>query len=228
MAAAADVAVPVNTARTNLSLFPGAKQAGERYVRLPDEQKDGWLHAHSRQTILVEPQALYDLWSDVSAFPLWQEQVISVTPTTSKKSHWVMGNPEDEKGKRLEFDSEITEEVPGQKIAWKSTGGDVEQAGEVHFHARRDGRGTVVTLIQHLKVGALANAAASTAKRGPKQTVIENLRHFKELAETGEIPSVKGQPHGPRGISGGIKEWFYGETNPTPPGTSDAPAGKVD
>jgi hypothetical protein len=51
--------------------------------------------------------------------------------------------------------------------------------------------------------------------------VKENLRHFKELAETGEIPSVKGQPHGPRGVIGGIKEWMYGETNPTPPGTSD-------
>jgi hypothetical protein len=77
-------------------------------------------------------------------------------------------------------------------------------------------------------MAALANAAASTAKRGPKQTVIEDLRHFKELAETGEIPTVKGQPHGPRGLTGGIKEWMYGETNPTPPGTGQAPAGKVD
>jgi len=214
-------AVPGNTARQSFSVFPEAKQKGEHYVRLPDERKDGWLSAHARQTILVEPQALYELWSDVTTFPLWQEHVVSVTPTSGKQSHWVMGNPEDADGKRIEFDSEIVEDVPGEKLGWKTIAGDVEQFGEVRFQARRDGRGTVVTLVQHFKVGVLANAGASTAKRGPKQTVIENLRHFKQLAEAGEIPSVKGQPHGPRGISGGIKEWMYGETNPTPPGTSE-------
>jgi hypothetical protein len=70
-------------------------------------------------------------------------------------------------------------------------------------------------------LGALGNALAGVAKRSPRQTVIEDLRHFKQIVETGEIPSVKGQPHGPRGISGGIKEWMYGEINPTPPGSSD-------
>ena len=218
-----DVQRPVNTARTSVTLIPDAKQAGEHFNPLPDGSKDGWTHAHARQTILVEPQALYELWKDETSFPLWQEHVVSVTPLEGKKSHWVMGNPEDPDGKRVEFDSEIVEDVPGRKIAWKSIAGEVEQSGEVEFHPRRDGRGTVVTLIQHFKVGLLGNAAAGVAKRSPKQTVIEDLRHFKELAETGEIPSVKGQPHGPRGISGGIKEWLYGETNPTPPGTSEGP-----
>jgi uncharacterized membrane protein len=220
---AEDVQRPVNTAQTSFTLLPYAKQQGEHYVPLPDGSKDGWTHAHARQTILVEPQALYELWKDQSSFPLWQEHVVSVTPTTGKQSHWVMGDPEDADGKRVEFDSEIVEDVPGQKIAWQSIGGDVEQSGEVQFHARRDGRGTVVTLIQHFKIGFFGNLAAGVAKRSPKQTVIEDLRHFKELAEAGEIPSVKGQPHGPRGMSGGIKEWLYGETNPTPPGTSEGP-----
>ena len=214
---------PTNTAATSFTPIPDAKQRGDHYVALPNEQKDGWLHAHARQSILVEPRALYAMWSDVTKFPLWQEHVVSVTPTGgagSKTSHWVMGNPDDENGKRLEFDSEIVEDVPGSKLAWKSIGGDVEQHGEVSFATRRDGRGTVVTLIQHFRIGALANAAASTAERGPKQTVINNLLHFKQMAETGEIPSVEGQPHGPRGLSGGIKAWMYGETNPTPPGSS--------
>ncbi len=213
---------PVNTARQSFTPLPEAKQVGSHYEALPQGAKDGWVHGHARQSILVEPQALYELWSAVEKFPLWQEHVVSVTRTGPKTSHWVMGNPEDADGKRIEFDSEIIEDVPGSRIAWKSIAGDVEQSGQVDFAARRDGRGTVVTLIQHFKVGKLANAAASVAKRGPEQTVIEDLRHFKEMAEAGEIPSVKGQPHGPRGISGGIKEWMYGETNPTPPGTSVA------
>ena len=90
------------------------------------------------------------------------------------------------------------------------------------FEPLGSGRGTRVTLIQAVKMplGIIGNAVASVVERGPKQTVIENLRHFKQLVETGEIPSVEGQPHGPRGIVGGIKKWMYGETNPTPPGTS--------
>ena len=215
------VATPVNTAQQSFTPIPDAKQVGDHYMPIPQEHKDGWLYTHSRQSILVEADALYKLWSDVTTFHLWMENVVSVTPATGKTSHWVMGNPEDEGGKRIEFDSEITEDVAGQKLAWKSIGGDVEQNGQVTFEPRRDGRGTLVTLIQNFKIGVLANATASTAKRGPKQTVINNLRHFKEIAEAGEIPSVKGQPHGPRRISGGIKEWLYGETNPTPEGTSE-------
>ena len=216
-----DVPVPVNTARTSFTPLPDAKQVGEHYQALPNEQKDGWLHAHSRQTILVDAQTLYGLWKQEEKFPLWQEHVVSVTKTGEKTSHWVMGNPEDANGKRIEFDSELTADVPGSRIAWQSIAGDVEQSGEVLFAARRDGRGTVVTLLQNFKIGKIANAVAGVAERSPKQTVIEDLRHFKEMAEAGEIPSVKGQPHGPRGLSGGIKEWMYGETNPTPPGTSE-------
>ena len=219
----ADTAGIVNTARTSFTTFPEAKQQGDHFVAMPQEQKDGWLHTHARQTILVEPQALFELWADQSGYPRWMEQVVSVTPSADgKQSHWVMSpDPDDAKAKQIEFDSEITEDVPGSKIAWRSISGNVEQHGTVLFAARRDGRGTVVTLEQHFKIGTLANAAAATVHRGPKQTVINNLRHFKQMAEAGEIPSVAGQPHGPRGLAGGIKEWMYGETIPTPPGTSE-------
>ena len=71
--------------------------------------------------------------------------------------------------------------------------------------------------------GRLAIAAAALSKRSPRQIVIEDLRHFKELAEAGEIPTVVNNPHGPRGFSGSVKLRMYGENNPTPPGTSNLP-----
>ncbi len=204
--------------------LPAAPGAGEHYVPLPDKTENGYVTAHSVQTILVEAQGLYDLWMDVRSFPLWQEHVVSVTPRGPKLSHWVMGDPDDAKGARVEFDSEITDTVRGEKIAWRSVTPGVEQSGTVTFKKHPAGRGTIVTLIQTVKVpgGMLGNLALSTIKRGPKQTVIETLRHFKELAESGAVPSVKGQPHGPRGLAGKAKEWMFGETNPTPPGTSAA------
>ncbi len=205
-----------------LVLDSGGIRQGQDYVALPDEKDDGRVTAHAVQTIRAGQDALYSLWSDVTMFPRWQERVVSVTATGERTSHWVIGNPDDQDGKRIEFDSEITEKIPGKKISWRSLGDKVEQSGTVTFEAAPSGRGTLVTLIQTVKVplGVVGNAAASMAARGPKQTVIEDLRHFKQLAETGEIPSVTGQPHGPRGVMGGIKEWLYGETNPTPPGTS--------
>jgi hypothetical protein len=38
------------------------------------------------------------------------------------------------------------------------------------------------------------------------------------LAETGEIPRIDGQPHGPRGAIAGMKKSMYGEKITTPPG----------
>ncbi len=195
---------------------------GQHYSPLPNREENGIVTAHAVQTILAEPTELYRMWRDVSLLPQWQEHVVSVTPVSGGRSHWVMGDPEDKDGQRVEFDSEITEDMPGERISWRSVTEGVEQSGTVTFGRTTSGNGTLVTLIQKMKIpaGALGNATAAVAKRSPKQTVIEDLRHFKQLAETGEIPSVKGQPHGPRGASGGIKEWMYGEKNPTPPGTS--------
>ena len=216
--------VLVESSPTPSSSTSKSPTVGEHYAPLPKSKKDGQVTAHAVQTILATPELLYKLWSDVSSIPLWQEHVVSVTPADDRVSHWVMGNPEDPDGKRIEFDSEVYESSPGSRIAWRSISGDTEQAGEVNFVPMSKGEfsGTRVTLIQTVKVpgGLLGNAAAATAKRSPEQTVIENLRHFKEFVETGEIPSVKGQPHGPRGASGGMKEWALGETNPTPPGSS--------
>ncbi len=201
-----------------------AARNGSTFTPAPEKDDDGRLIATSIQTIQATPDQLYKLWSDLSLFPRWQEHVVSVTPVSASVSHWVTGNPEDPDGKRIEFDSKIVEDVPGQKIAWQSIIDDVDLAGSVTFVEAASGRGTLVTLKQAFKVpfGDFGSGLAATVKRSPKQTVIEDLRHFKQLAETGEIPSVKGQPHGPRGLSGGIKEWMYGESNPTPPGTSEA------
>ena len=196
---------------------------GEHYVPLVNETKEGHVYSHALQTILVEPQALYNSWRDVSTIPLWQEHVVSVTAIDDHTSHWVMGDPEDADGKRIEFDSRVIDDEPGRRIAWASITPGVELEGSVTFTPHPSGRGTVVSLKQVAKVpgGMLGNAVAATAKRSPTQTVIENLRHFKEMAEAGAIPSVKGQPHGPRGVTGAIKEWMFGEKNPTPPGTSN-------
>ena len=205
-----------------LPVFPAGKGKGGVYSPLPNDVKEGKLRAHAMQTILVAPHALYELWHDVESAPLWMEYLVSVNITGAGTSHWVFGNPEEKDGKRLEFDSEVVADEPGVRIAWKSITEGIDESGEVTFKENSNGRGTLVTLreFDRLPGGAVGNAVASLTMRSPNQMVIENLRHFKQLAESGEIPSVEGQPSGPRGFSGSLKSKLYGQNNPTPPGTS--------
>lgn len=207
---------------THLPAFPAGQGKGGHFSPLPQDVKDGKVRAHTLQTVNADRQTLYKMWRDVTNAPRFQEYVISVVPKSATVSTWTFGNPEDPKAKTVSYDTEVYEDIPGEKIAWRSIDTSFEEHGEVHFEDAPGGRGTRVTLLEDIEVpgGRLAIAAAALTKRTPRQIVIEDLRHFKELAESGEIPSVVGNPHGPRGISGSIKERMYGENNPTPPGTS--------
>lgn len=191
---------------------PGVIRDG-RYMPPPaDGEGKLWV----RRTVLIqgEPNELYDVWRNVEAAPLWQEQITSVTQTGPKTSHWVMQAGD----KTIEWDSEILADEPGKRIAWQTIGGDSENAGEVMFEEAQDGRGTYVTVLQEFRMGKLASAWETLRGRNPKQAVIENLRHFKQLLETGEIPRTEGQSHGPRGAIGSMKESAYAEKIAKPPG----------
>ncbi|HEY4011159.1 MAG TPA: SRPBCC family protein [Acidobacteriaceae bacterium] len=202
--------------------FPAAAGRGAIFSPLPQDTNEGRMRAHTVQTIGVDAQTLYELWKNVSLAPRWMEYVVSAEPKSANVIRWVMGNPEDPKGRRLEYDTEIVEDVPGEKISWRSIDSSIKEAGEVLFRPAPGGRGTVVVLQESANVpgGSVGIAAAAVAKRSPRQIVIEDLRHFKQLAETGEIPTVDRNPHGPRGFIGSLKERLYGENNPTPPGTT--------
>jgi uncharacterized membrane protein len=147
-----------------------------------------------RTSVLIQcnRDELYTLWRNVSGAPAWQEEITRVVLTGDRTSHWVMESD----GKTIEWDSAILADEPGKRIAWQSVGGDSDNAGEVIFDEAVGGRGTIVTVLQEFRMGKLASAWETFVGRNPKQSVIENLRHFKALAETGEIPRIQGQPHG--------------------------------
>jgi len=202
--------------------LPEASSAGVvlngRYLP-PPEDADGKLWVRTTALIHADPEQLYEMWRNVEAAPQWQEQIERVTVTGDKTSHWVMrpGTKESKSEKPIEWDSEILKDEPGRRIAWRSIGGDSENAGEVVFEKSPGARATMVTVLQEFRMGKVASVWETIVARNPKQAVIENLRHFKALAETGEIPRTEGQPHGPRGAIAGIKRSMYGEEVKTPP-----------
>jgi uncharacterized membrane protein len=211
--------------KPNAEQLPESASAGVilngRYLP-PPEDKDGKIWIRTSALIQTEAEQFYEMWRDVESAPLWQDQIARVTRTGEKTSHWVMRSRDKERDKEndktIEWNSEILADEPGRRIAWRSVGGDSDNAGEVVFEPSPGGKATLVTVLQEFRMGKLANAWETIVGRNPKQAVIENLRHFMALAETGEIPQTQGQPHGPRGTIAGIKESVYGEKIATPPG----------
>ena len=99
----------------------------------------------------------------------------------------------------------ITADVPGSHIGWRSADeSDVEHAGVVRFHPATGGRGTVVRLVMRgpSTAGGAGGPLAKLMSKGPRFEITEELRRFKQLLETGEIATTRGQPSGRRSLLG--------------------------
>ena len=83
-------------------------------------------------------------------------------------------------GKVKEWDAEITEQVPDQRIAWRSTGG-VRNEGTVTFERIGDNRTRVRVQMDYDP--QTAGEKVGAALGGVKLTTHGNLQRFKELIE---------------------------------------------
>ena len=141
-------------------------------------------------SINLPRQELYDFWRDFRNLPLFMENIESVTILDGNRSHWKVRGPANSE---FEWDSVITEDVPGEVIAWSSLeGAGVENAGRVEFHDSSNDRGTIVsvTIAYDPPAGALGKAFAKIFRREPKIQARQELRRFKQLMETGELPTA--------------------------------------
>jgi uncharacterized membrane protein len=136
-------------------------------------------------------QELYDFWRDFRNLPLFMENIESVQVFDGSRSHWKVRGPA---GTDLEWDSIITEDVPGQVIAWASTEkASVSNSGRVEFRDSSNGRGTIVTvtIAYDPPAGALGKAFAKIFRREPRIQARHELKRFKQLMETGELPTAE-------------------------------------
>ena len=148
-------------------------------------------------TILINrpPGECYRFWHDFENLPRFMRSVESVRVESDRRSHWVARAPG---GIRLEWDSEIIEDTPERLISWHSLNADVPNAGSVHFDPAPSGRGTLVRVRMSHDMPTLSGFAAKVIGKVPKRQVREDLRRFKQIIESGEIPTTRGQPSGRR------------------------------
>src|ERR671918_2106146 len=76
----------------------------------------------------VPVRTAYNQWTQFEEFPHFMEGVEEVRQLDDKRLHWRAKIA----GKTEEWDAEITEQTPDQRIAWRSTTG-AENSGAVSF-----------------------------------------------------------------------------------------------
>ncbi len=157
-----------------------------------------------KKTITVNrsPQDVYDFWRDFTVFPSFMKHLESVTMLDATRSHWVAKGPA---GMKVEWDADITSDVPNSLISWRSVENSViDHNGMVRFKTAAGGRGTViwVDLSYRPLAGKLGALFARLFGEEPNQQIEDDLRRFKQIIETGEITTTDGQPSGRRGYFG--------------------------
>ena len=148
------------------------------------------------------PDECYVYWRDLSNLPKFMRSVESVTPVDDRRSRWKLRGA---LSASWTWDSQITVDRPGECIAWKSVeGAALRQAGMVSFGPATGKRGTLVRLSLHYRppAGSVGVSCARLFGSDPRSEAQEDLRRFRQLLETGEIPSTRGQPSGRRSLLG--------------------------
>lgn len=179
----------------------------------------------TRAVFLVNasPEEAYTLWRNFAGLPRFMVHLKSVRELDRRRSEWTAIGP----GQReIHWNAEITEDTPNRRIAWRSLpNSEVHTTGSVDFRPDPQGRGTFVSAhVEYgLPGGSLTSGLAALFGKNPEFVVREDVRRFKQLLESGEVPTTRGQTHGPRGVHGQTAQVLLREkTNLPDPQTAPA------
>jgi uncharacterized membrane protein len=125
----------------------------------------------------VPVRTAYNQWTQFELFPLFMEGVEEVRQITDTRLHWRA----EIAGSEQEWDAEITEQLPDQRIAWTSISG-AQHGGVVTFHYIDDNVTRIMLQITYEPEGFIENVAAALG-------IVENhvkgdLERFKRFIES--------------------------------------------
>jgi uncharacterized membrane protein len=127
--------------------------------------------------VSVPVRTAYNQWTQFESFPNFMGGVESITQTDDTHSHWVTKVG----GVTREFDTEITEQHPDERVAWKSTGGDTKHAGVVTFHRLADNQTRVMIQIDWEPEGLVEKAGSAVGV--DDHQVKADAKRFKKFIE---------------------------------------------
>lgn len=126
----------------------------------------------------VPVRTAYNQWTQFESFPEFMEGVERIEQRSDTLTHWVTKVD----GAVREFDAEITEQIPDERVAWTTVAGEARQAGVVTFH-RIDDTTTKVMLQMDFEPDGFAETVGD--KLGVvKRQVTGDLKRFKGFIES--------------------------------------------
>ncbi|TQJ46913.1 SRPBCC family protein [Streptomyces sp. NBC_00080] len=125
----------------------------------------------------VPVHTAYDQWTQFETFPAFMSGVDRIEQRTDTLTHWVTSV----NGVRREFDAEITEQIPDERVAWTTVSGEARQAGVVTFHRLDDSHTKVMLQLEFQPEGVTETVGDKLGfvKRQTKG----DLERFKEFIE---------------------------------------------
>ena len=124
----------------------------------------------------VPVRTAYNQWTQFEEFPRFMEGVKEVTQLDATHLHWKAAIA----GQDKEWDAEITEQTPDQRIAWTSRGGTIN-GGVVTFHRLSDARSKVMLQLEYAPQGLVENVGDALGVVSSR--VQGDLERFKEFIE---------------------------------------------
>jgi uncharacterized membrane protein len=124
----------------------------------------------------VPVSTAYNQWTQFESFPQFMDGVKEVRQLDDTHLHWKA----EVGGREMEWDAEISEQKPDERIAWHAVGGK-GNAGVVSFHRIDDGTTKVMLQLEAQpealveKIGDLAGVLDRQVKSD-----LENFRKFIE------------------------------------------------
>lgn len=127
--------------------------------------------------VAVPVTTAYNQWTQFESFPSFLSFVDSIRQIDDTRTHWTVTIG----GATREFDAEITEQHPDERVAWNSVGGDENHAGVVTFHKLDDATTRVTVQLDWEPKGLLESAGALVGV--DDRAIKKDLANFKEFIE---------------------------------------------
>ena len=127
--------------------------------------------------VKVPTRKAYNQWTQFEEFPRFMGGVEEVRQLDEKRSRWRTNIG----GKEKVFDTEITEQIPDKRIAWRSLSG-ASQAGVVIFHTLSDRKTRIMLQMEYEPEGFAENVADGLGI--VNRRIEKDLERFRDFIET--------------------------------------------
>ncbi len=144
-------------------------------------------------TIRRSPEELFEKMREPKTLQKIMAHFADVRATTETRQRWTLPLAR----RSLEWETQLVDAHPGELLHWESIpGANVRSDISMRFRRAPHDWGTEVLLRMRIDPGTAVLRSVATALGGtiPGLFVSKSLRRFKSLVETGEVPTIHGQP----------------------------------